>query len=310
MEEKLCKCGCGLPVINPKNIYIKGHYFKVLNESRKGEHPWNYGLTKETDERVKRFGEKQSITKKERSKDPEYRKRINDKYRKSMGEKYDSGWKSWTPEREEKYKQTWKEMVENGYVSPMKGKPKNISDGERKRRSDFLKEHNPMNNPESRKKVSMSTKGVPKPCHFSEEERKRRSIRLKNNNPMSDPEILDSIRGENHYHFDKVFYEEHGVWKSIFPYTEQFSPKMKRWVLKLYDNKCVITGITNEEHKRLYGRSLTIHHWNYNKDESSMYWLVPVSQEINAMANYDQDAWISLFGGIVEEKMNSIKMLG
>jgi len=227
-----------------------------------------------------------------------------------MQKRKDMGWKFWTDEVAKKRQITWEKKVENGYVSPNKGRPLNIDKEERERRKEFLKSNNPMRNPESRKQLSNSTKGVSKPCHYNVEERQKRSKKWKENNPMDIKEIRQKVIGENHYNFDIEFYQEHGIWRSHYPYNENFNSKTKRWVLKLYNYKCVVTGITNDEHKRLYGRSLIIHHWNYDKSNSDMYWLVPVCSEINAFANHDRESWMAFFGGIVEEKMNSIKMLG
>ena len=46
-----CACGCGGRVTKPGNKYIAGHHLR-------GKKPWNYGETKETDDRVKKYGEK------------------------------------------------------------------------------------------------------------------------------------------------------------------------------------------------------------------------------------------------------------
>lgn len=110
--------------------------------------------------------------------------------------------------------------------------------------------------------------------------------------------------GKIPWNFDKEFYEKFGIKKSFYPYNENFNYKLKKKVRKYYDNCCVVTGMSNEEHKKLYGRSLFVHHWNYNKDTDDPYWMVPVCQTINNLAERDKEAWMSLFGGIVQEKIN------
>ena len=57
--NNFCKCGCGQRVSKPKNKYVWGHASKWL----KGCIPWNKGLTKEIDERVKRNAENMQATK-------------------------------------------------------------------------------------------------------------------------------------------------------------------------------------------------------------------------------------------------------
>ena len=64
-----CGCGCGGRVTKLGNKYIKGHNLKGKNKGKDnpmyGVEPWNKGETKETDVRVREYGENVSITKKE-----------------------------------------------------------------------------------------------------------------------------------------------------------------------------------------------------------------------------------------------------
>ncbi len=58
IQKKLCKCGCGNPTNEIKNSgkyfeYLKGHFWLGKN----GKPSWNKGLTKYTDERVKRHSD-------------------------------------------------------------------------------------------------------------------------------------------------------------------------------------------------------------------------------------------------------------
>jgi hypothetical protein len=99
---------------------------------------------------------------------------------------------------------------------------------------------------------------------------------------------------------DWDFYNEHGVKKSQYPYSEFFNDNTRKKIREHWNNKCVITGITNEEHKQLYNQELHIHHWNYNKDENDIYYMLPVCNSINLMANFNKESWESLFGGIAE----------
>jgi hypothetical protein len=154
-------------------------------------------------------------------------------------------------------------------------------------------------------------------------------------NPMSNPETIkkrmDTCRKNNSYllvsiklkewkhtdegiehtkHFvdrsrlkcmDWDFYNRYGIKKSQYPYNPYFDNKLKQKVFEKWYNRCVITGMTNEEHIKLYGQSLHVHHWNYDKSTQDVYWLIPVCMPINEMANGDKEAWMSIFGGIVEE---------
>ena len=68
-ELPFCACGCGGRVTKLGNKYIYGHNMRGKNKGKDnpmyGVEPWNKGETKETDIRVREYGEKVSITKKE-----------------------------------------------------------------------------------------------------------------------------------------------------------------------------------------------------------------------------------------------------
>lgn len=112
-------------------------------------------------------------------------------------------------------------------------------------------------------------------------------------------------RGINSPLCDKEFYEEYGTLRGRYPYSEHFNKIIKKEVLDNYNWQCVVTGISNEEHRQLFGCGLSIHHWNYDKSTDDSYWMVPVCNQINSMANFDKEAWTSFFGGIVQEKINN-----
>ena len=60
MKVKYCSCGCGKKLKNPQKNFILGHHTKLCppkTKWKKGNIPWNKGLTKETDERVKLMSE-------------------------------------------------------------------------------------------------------------------------------------------------------------------------------------------------------------------------------------------------------------
>ncbi len=69
-EIRICKCDCKQKFkckVNSKKRFIWGHNSKLLKPKysfKKNNEPWNIGLTKEIDERVKEYGKKGSITKK------------------------------------------------------------------------------------------------------------------------------------------------------------------------------------------------------------------------------------------------------
>lgn len=109
------------------------------------------------------------------------------------------------------------------------------------------------------------------------------------------------IRNSN-FDFDFFWENDCKYTRSSYPYNEKFNKEFKQKIRELYDNKCVITGMTNEEHKRKYGSSLIVHHWMYNKDETNPFYFVPVTKSINGQANKNKMQWVDLFNRIAEEK--------
>jgi len=109
---------------------------------------------------------------------------------------------------------------------------------------------------------------------------------------------------ENNPNFDKEFYQQYGTFKTAYPYSKVWSKEFTDKIRTLYNNICVVTGMTNEEHFKKYGRSLSVHHWTYNKNETDPFYFIPVACFINATANNKKHRaqWLDLFNGIAEDR--------
>lgn len=164
---------------------------------------------------------------------------------------------------------------------------------------------------ESRRKMSLSHKGQSsgmKDKHHTEDTKQRISL-VKKGQLLGEK---NSFYGKHHTEEtkrklslsrrDTEFYNEHGCLKSRYPYNDCFTKKFKDKIRALHDNKCVVTGMTNEEHKAKYGMSLCVHHWMYDKDATDPFYFVPVTNEINGMANFNKSEWQEMFNGIAEDK--------
>lgn len=103
---------------------------------------------------------------------------------------------------------------------------------------------------------------------------------------------------------DADFLNTHGTTRTLYPYNMVFDEKFKDMIRERDGNECVITGMTNEEHKAKYGRSLHVHHWTYDKDETNPFYFVTVTCGINIAAETNRGDWIDLFNGIMEDKYN------
>lgn len=230
--------------------------------------PWNKGLTKDTHPGLKRTSEKMK-------KNPPMKNIISK--RKMIETSRERGWYEIARQRMKNNNPMWnpdslKSMIE---TQTQKGCYKNLKN--------IFRSNHPMKRPEIKEK------------------KKRTCIeRYGVDNPMKLPEINKKVASAT---TDWEFYSKYGCKKSKYPYNDNFNKSLKIQVLQSYDNKCVVTGITNEEHILLHGRSLSVHHWNYDKDENNIYYLVPICWEINSLANFDKECWISLFGGIVQEHL-------
>ena len=108
---------------------------------------------------------------------------------------------------------------------------------------------------------------------------------------------------------DFDFYNEHGTFRQYFPYSVMFTHKFRESKRKEYDNTCPITGMTNEEHKVLYGRSLTVHHGNDNKLEEDPYWFIPMNIQIHSFITsaLNHEERLAFIGGYLDDHEEKIK---
>ena len=164
----------------------------------------------------------------------------------------------------------------------------------------FKGDKNSAKRPEVRKKISKGLENRPVTKHHREAQSKAMKAWYR------DPENKEQLKKMYAHHSratrDWDFYNIHGCTKTNYPYNDCFTDKFKEEIRKRDNNKCVITGMSNEEHKKKYGHSLHVHHWMYNKDETNPFYFVPVTNSINTQANTNKPQWIELFNMIAEEK--------
>lgn len=136
---------------------------------------------------------------------------------------------------------------------------------------------------ETRRKISEANKGMPNnhiescTCYVCKAKRGEAIVWNKGLTRETD----ERVRRYADAKIDWDFYNKYGTIKKLYPYSDIFTEKFKKAIIKLYGNKCVITGMSNEEHKIKHGRSLAIHHWTYDKDETNPFYFVPISMEIH-----------------------------
>jgi hypothetical protein len=166
----------------------------------------------------------------------------------------------------------------------------------------FSGDKNPSKRLDVRKKISEGLIGRP----VTEHQRQSQSKAMKK--WYADPNSKKTIEEMNRYHSwiltDWDFYNKHGVTKTRYPYNNCFTEEFKEKIRKRDNYTCQVTGMTNEEHIKKYGKQLHVHHWNYNKNETNPFYFVSVTHDINSMANSKKDRmkWIDMFNGIMEDK--------
>jgi len=165
---------------------------------------------------------------------------------------------------------------------------------------------------EHKKKLSDALKGR----IFSEEHKKKISDAKKGKYLSKEhkKKLSDAKKGEKHNLYGKHhseesdtltdwdFVNEFGTTRKNYPYSIFFDEKHKKMIRDLYDNRCVVTGIIQEEHIDKYGKKLNVHHW---KDSKDPFFMIPVAYNINSTCKANSEnkhEWISLFNGIAEDK--------
>lgn len=245
---------------------------KALKGRKKSYTVWNKGLTKESDSRVAKNAINMQKTKEKKYKGKTYEQIYGLERAKIIKNKLHTNCPGWKHNKETKQK--------------MKINSKGKNKGNKAWNRGLTKETD-----ERISKYAKKLTGL------------KRSEECKNKMRETRKEMIDN--GWKPAIFDKEFYEKHGIKKSKYPYNEKFDKKLKQKVRYYYNNQCVVTGMSNDEHKQLYGCSLIVHHWNYDKSTDDSYWMVPVCRPVNSYVEHDKEAWMSFFGGIVQEKIDN-----
>lgn len=166
-----------------------------------------------------------------------------------------------------------------------------------------------------KKKISIAKTGVKRET-FTEETRQKLRInaikQFKNGMPEGTRRKISGsnkgkVRSEeakiniSNAQIDWDFYNKHGCFKQYYPYNNCFTKEFKDMIRARDGNKCVVTGMTSEEHKAKYGVSLFVHHWTYDKDVTNPFYFVTVTRAINFAAETNRGEWIGMFNGIMED---------
>lgn len=281
MKVKFCLCGCG-QIVKSGNKFIHGHNARV-------SHPMK-GKTHSKKSKRKMSKSHTGIP-------------LSEEHKKSL--KRCIPWnKNLTKEMDDSVSKQAKQML--GNKNP--AKRQEVKDSISKSLKEFYKTEK---GDLLRKKIKEVNTGRPKTkeelIKISNTIKGKTKEEMGHNIKICSCRSCRARRGEL---IDVEFFKKYGTLKSRYPYAITFNKQFKNKIRKLYDNKCVVTGITNDEHIQKYGCQLHVHHWMYNKDETNPFYFVPVARKINAMSNFNKSQWIDMFNDMAEDRFCELKNSG
>ncbi len=104
----------------------------------------------------------------------------------------------------------------------------------------------------------------------------------------------DAKKGSNNSNW------QNGIGK--LPYSFDFTLKLKDSIRKRDNYICQKCNITEEEHLIVYGKVLSIHHIDYNKQNCKEDNLITLCISCNFRANYNRDYWQKFYTDKILEK--------
>ena len=99
--------------------------------------------------------------------------------------------------------------------------------------------------------------------------------------------------------------DKNGNWQggiSKFPYAFEFSDVLKESIRKRDNHECQNCGLIEEEHLIVFGRILTVHHIDYDKQNCNENNLITVCVQCNSRANFNREYWTKFY----QEKISTI----
>jgi len=84
-------------------------------------------------------------------------------------------------------------------------------------------------------------------------------------------------------------------------YSYKFNKQLKEQIRKRDNYICQNCSITEEEYIIVFGRTLDVHHIDYNKENCQESNLITLCQSCNSRVNYNRDYWFAYFTYIMED---------
>lgn len=84
-------------------------------------------------------------------------------------------------------------------------------------------------------------------------------------------------------------------WSSREPYASEWSIELREQIRRRDNYECQNCGMTEEEHLIVIGKSLSVHHIDYNKKNCSQYNLITTCNQCNCRANHNRYYWLEFY---------------
>jgi len=117
-------------------------------------------------------------------------------------------------------------------------------------------------------------------------------------------QISDKIKNRNYLDKNNPNYVDG---RSNKPYPLEFNDKLKFKIRKRDNYTCQKCGITEEEHLIVYGKVLSIHHIDYNKQNCEETNLTTLCNECNNRVNFNRKYWNKFFKDMYGHNLHSKK---
>jgi ribosomal protein L31 len=138
-----------------------------------------------------------------------------------------------------------------------------------------------------------------KNCHYEANKKERIELKCKNCG-----KLFNSLESKNRkFCSDQCFFEynigkNHHNWQggiSKLPYSFNFNTTLKEKIRKRDNYTCQLCGITEEEHLIVFGKALTVHHIDYNKQNCKEENLTALCIGCNSRVNFNRKYYKKYF---------------
>lgn len=288
---------------------------------KKGNIPWNKGLTKETDERVKEYGIKISKVTKGVKTGSTYMigRHLSEETKRKIAKSVSlaTTGRKLTIEHREKLSRIKKQMYKEGKITVPDNNGRIISKETRAKISEANtgRKHSD----ETKRKCSISKLGDKNPMYgkrLSEEHRKK--IKLNNahywKGKKFSKEVVQKMKETKRINGTLILIGENNpAWidgRSYEPYTNEFNNSFKSEIKERDNFTCMKCGATEKEQLEKFNISLHVHHIDYNKKNTYKENCCVLCLMCNTEVNKNRVEWETYFMDMLRDKYGYMAVAG